>query len=83
MTIVTQEKDLLVSVTNKGLIVISGQTPRGKEGVIIGPSVKDAIFTVIFFFIGKLAVKAVGVLKRRAVDALSHAFENWRDSLYH
>ncbi|WP_273758272.1 hypothetical protein [Bartonella sp. AU55XJBT] len=80
---VAQEKELLVSAKNKSFSNISGQTPRGKERDIIGPTVKDAIFTVYFFFIGKLVVKAVGVLRRWAVDTLSHTFKNWRDSLYH
>lgn len=81
--IVAQEKKPLVSAENKGLIPISGRTPRGKVDAIIGPTVKDAIFTVYFFFIGKLVVRAVGVLKRWAVDTLSHTFESWRDSYYH
>ncbi len=81
--IVAQEKEPLVSVKNKGFIAISGQTPRGKESGIIGPTVKDAIFTIYFFFIGKLVVKAVGVLKQWVVDTLSHTFKNWRDSYYH
>ncbi|UNF46282.1 hypothetical protein MNL02_04525 [Bartonella krasnovii] len=78
-----QKKEPLVSEKNKGFINISGQTPRGKERAIIGPTVKDAIFTVYFFFIGKLVVKALGALRRWAVDTLSHTFKNWRDSLYH
>ncbi|WP_273788277.1 MULTISPECIES: hypothetical protein [Bartonella] len=81
--IVDQEKEPLISAKNKDFIAISGRTPRGKENAIIGPTVKDAIFTVYFFFIGKLVVKAVGVLKRWVVDTLSHTFENWRDSYYH
>lgn len=80
---VSQEKKPLVSAKNKGLISISERTPRDKVDAIIGPTVKDAIFTVYFFFIGKLVVRAVGVLKRWVVDTLSHTFENWRDSYYH
>ncbi|WP_273717700.1 MULTISPECIES: hypothetical protein [Bartonella] len=83
IVIVSQEKEPLVLAKNKGFIAISGQTPRGKENAIIGPTVKDAIFTLYFFFIGKLVVRAVEVLKRWAVDTLSHTFENWRDSYYH
>lgn len=80
---VSQEKEPFVLAKNKGFSNISGQIPRGKEGDIIGTTVKDAIFTIYFFFIGKLVVKAVGALRRWAVDSLSHTFKNWRDSLYH
>lgn len=80
---VAQEKKTLVLVKNKRFIAISGKTPRGKENAIIGPTIKDTIFTVYFFFIGKLVVKAVGVFKNWVVDTFSHTFENWRDSYYH
>ncbi|WP_245410042.1 hypothetical protein [Bartonella tribocorum] len=78
-----QEKEPLVSTKNKNFIAILGQNSRGKESSIIGSAVKDTIFTVYFFFIGKLVVRAIGAFKKWAVDTLSHTFENWRDSLYH
>ncbi len=81
--IVAQEKEPLISAKNKDFIAISGQIPRGNENAIIGPTIKDALFIVYFFFIGKLVVKAAGVLKRWVVDKFSHAFEDLRDSYYH
>ncbi|WP_208442126.1 hypothetical protein [Bartonella raoultii] len=45
-----QDKEPLISAKNKDFINISGKTPRGKKGTVIGQTVKDAIFTVYFFF---------------------------------
>ncbi|WP_375616201.1 MULTISPECIES: hypothetical protein [unclassified Bartonella] len=81
--IMAQEKEPLILAKNKDFIAISGQTPREKEDTIIGPTIKDALFTIYFFFIGKLVVKAAGVFKRWVVDRFSHAFGNLRDSYYH
>ncbi|UNF29958.1 hypothetical protein MNL13_04220 [Bartonella krasnovii] len=58
-----QEKEPLVSKKNKGFINISGQTPRGKERAIIGPTVKDAIFTVYFFSSENLLLKLLEPLE--------------------
>ncbi|WP_375694192.1 hypothetical protein [Bartonella sp. AD24XZML] len=52
--IVDQEKEPLISAKNKDFIAISGQISRGKENAIIGPTIKDALFTVYFFSLESL-----------------------------
>lgn len=79
----TQEKDALVQGEKIFVIGLSGQNARESSRSIIGKKVDKVIFTAIVFFLGRLAFKAVGVFKKWAGAALSQAFEDWRDSLYH
>ncbi|WP_273724088.1 hypothetical protein [Bartonella sp. AU18XJBT] len=61
--IVDQEKKPFISAKNKDFIAISGKTPRDKENAIIGPTVKDAIFTVYFFSLESLSLSQLESLK--------------------
>ncbi|WP_208438119.1 hypothetical protein [Bartonella taylorii] len=83
IAIVAQEKDTLVQTKKIFVIGSSGQNARERGRSINGKKVDKIIFTAIILFLGRLAFKAVGVLKRWAGAALSQAFEDWRDSLYH
>ncbi|WP_246054730.1 hypothetical protein [Bartonella massiliensis] len=54
--IVAQEEEPLVLVKNKGFIAISGKNFREKERAIIGPTIKDAIYTIYFFSLESLSL---------------------------
>ncbi|EJF94444.1 hypothetical protein MEE_01341 [Bartonella elizabethae F9251 = ATCC 49927] len=60
---VSQEKEPLILAKNKGFSNISGQIPTGKEGDIIGPTVKDALFTVYFFSSESLSLRLLEPLE--------------------
>ncbi|MCZ2158433.1 hypothetical protein NPX99_03955 [Bartonella sp. 220] len=83
IAMVAQEKDILVQVKKRAVMRISDQNAGENRRSIIGQQIEKAVFSAIVFFLGRLAFKAVRVLKRWTGAALSQAFEDWRDSLYH
>ncbi|EJF87604.1 hypothetical protein ME1_01206 [Bartonella vinsonii subsp. arupensis OK-94-513] len=83
IAVVAQEKDIFVQVKNRAVMSISDQNAGENYRFIIRQQIEKAVFSAIAFFLGRLALKAVRVLKRWAGAALSQAFEDWRDSLYH
>ncbi|MET3590308.1 hypothetical protein ABID23_001413 [Bartonella silvatica] len=74
--IVKQEKEIPTQTKNKVLINISDHIVRENNRAFIGPKVKKAIFIVMTFLFGKLAIKAVEVLKKKAGDVLYQTLNN-------
>ncbi|WP_317993145.1 hypothetical protein [Bartonella gliris] len=82
IAMVIQEKDILIQASNIAVIGVSDQSTWEKGRSIIGKKVEKVIISAIAFFLESLMFKAVKFFKTWATEALSQAFENWRDSLY-
>ncbi|WP_375635864.1 MULTISPECIES: hypothetical protein [unclassified Bartonella] len=78
-----QEKDIFVQVTRGAIMNVSDQRSGNNSRSLVGPKVEKMIFAAVALLLGKLVFKAAGVFKRWAGAKISHAFEEWRDSLYH
>ncbi|AFR26363.1 hypothetical protein RM11_0635 [Bartonella quintana RM-11] len=81
MTMVVQEKDMLVQVrmTNMDIVRISDKNSREKDR---SPIIEKVMIATIALFIEKFIFRVGVFFKRWAESALSQAFQNWRASLY-